>query len=127
MLRNCKVQKRNNMGKCNVPDARHRSQNKNNVNTFPSIWLKISEKGQKQIAICGFYREWSKSGKQNIEEQVKSIEILTRQIDEIYSNPPRSLTSLYQLRDLSVTYMMMISKNVFYKLFGVMLMLITLN
>ena len=49
---------------------------------FPSIWLEIKQNHRKNLLICGFYREWSKDGLLNSEEQLSAIKILTSQIEK---------------------------------------------
>ena len=49
---------------------------------FPSIWLEQNFPGNKKTLIGGFYREWSRGGKDSIPDQVESIAILTSQFDK---------------------------------------------
>ena len=36
----------------------------------------------KNTLIAGFYREWSQNGRDSIEDQIKSMDIFTKQIDK---------------------------------------------
>ena len=29
---------------------------------FPSIWLEMKRRNEKELLICGFYREWTRNG-----------------------------------------------------------------
>ena len=49
---------------------------------FPSIWLELSLTGMKKIVIGGFYREWTRDGKDSISDQLKRIGVLTEQFDK---------------------------------------------
>ena len=48
---------------------------------FPSIWLELKQEHKQNILICGIYREWSKEGLLNLEEQLTAFKILTKQIE----------------------------------------------
>ena len=53
---------------------------------FSSIWLEHNNKCDKPLKIGGFYREWSRNGNKLTEnEQVKSIETLTEQMEQAVS------------------------------------------
>ena len=45
---------------------------------FPSIWIEISERGQQEIVIGGFYGEWTREGVRTEESQIKNIEALDK-------------------------------------------------
>ena len=40
---------------------------------FPSIWCEESRETERNVLICGFYREWSTEGIRSAEAQKKSI------------------------------------------------------
>ena len=48
---------------------------------FASIWMEVKNEKEKNVLVCGYYREWSTVGKKSIESQVDAMKILTRQID----------------------------------------------
>ena len=50
--------------------------------SFPSIWAEIENKKEKNLLICGFYREWSKNGDNTKERQMEALKIFTMQIEK---------------------------------------------
>ena len=46
---------------------------------FPSIWIEIERKHERNILVCGFYREWSIDGQKNNKTQLDAIKVLTDQ------------------------------------------------
>ncbi len=40
---------------------------------FPSIWLEITRSKQKNLLICGFYREWTRNGNNSENEQLLDL------------------------------------------------------
>ena len=49
---------------------------------FPSIWLEINKEHDQKSLVGGYYREWTIEGLLNTEEQLKSIKILTSQMEK---------------------------------------------
>jgi hypothetical protein len=49
---------------------------------FPSIWIEIERKNVKNILICGFYREWTRTstGSRTDREQIENLQVLTEQM-----------------------------------------------
>ena len=58
---------------------------------IPTIWLELKEANQRKTAIGGFYREWTHEGTKTVEEQLKNIELLNRQIETITSKYNNSI------------------------------------
>ena len=52
---------------------------------IPSIWCEINKMNEKNLLICGFYREWSHEGERSAEIQMKAIQTLNRQIEKATS------------------------------------------
>ena len=52
---------------------------------IPSIWCEINKMNEKNLLICGFYREWSHEGERSAELQMKAIQTLNRQIEKATS------------------------------------------
>ena len=50
-------------------------------NLFPSIWVELIREGEKNILICGYYREWTINGTKITADQIKAIQELTRQME----------------------------------------------
>ena len=48
---------------------------------FPSIWVEMIREGEKNILICGYYREWTINGTKNTSDQIKAIQELTKQLE----------------------------------------------
>ena len=48
---------------------------------FPSIWVEMIREGEKNILICGYYREWTINGTKNTSDQIKAIQELIRQME----------------------------------------------
>ena len=48
---------------------------------FPSIWLEITRSKQKNLLICGFYREWTRNGNNSENEQSVRLKILINQME----------------------------------------------
>ena len=38
---------------------------------FPSIWMEIKRRNEKELLFCGFYREWTRNGINSEEQQLK--------------------------------------------------------
>ncbi len=49
---------------------------------FPSIWLEITRSKQKNLLICGFYREWTRNGNSSENEQSVRLKILINQMEQ---------------------------------------------
>ena len=49
---------------------------------FPSIWLEITRSKQKNLLICGFYREWTRNGNSSENEQSVRLKILMNQMEQ---------------------------------------------
>ena len=49
---------------------------------FPSIWLEMTRNNEKGCIISGFYREWTRNGIRSEEEQLKSMEVFTKQMEQ---------------------------------------------
>ena len=49
---------------------------------FPSIWLEITRSKQKNLLICGFYREWTRNGNSSENEQSIRLKILINQMEQ---------------------------------------------
>ena len=50
---------------------------------FPSIWLEFSPTKENKVTIGGFYREWTHNGIKSTEEQVKCMELFSKQIETV--------------------------------------------
>ena len=48
---------------------------------FPSIWLEIDQEKQKNILVCGFYREWTREGSNSEHDQSIRLKILCDQME----------------------------------------------
>ena len=60
---------------------------------FPSIWCELRKANEKNILMCGFYREWTSEGIRSAEAQRKSISLFTNQIEKA-SNEYKSVSIL---------------------------------
>ena len=49
---------------------------------FPSIWCEEVRENDKNLRICGFYREWSTNGIRSVETQLKSIRTFVNQLEK---------------------------------------------
>jgi len=49
---------------------------------FPSIWFEITRSKQKNLLICGFYREWTRNGNNSENEQLVRLKILINQMEQ---------------------------------------------
>ena len=57
---------------------------------FPSIWCEQRRANEKNVLLCGFYREWSTEGIRSAEAQRNSISLFTNQIEKA-SNESKSI------------------------------------
>ena len=48
---------------------------------FPSIWCEETRVNEKNLLICGFYREWCSEGVRSIKSQVESLRIFNTQLE----------------------------------------------
>jgi exonuclease III len=49
---------------------------------FPSIWLEITREHQKNVLVCGVYREWNRDGLKTEKDQKHRLKILTSQLEK---------------------------------------------
>ena len=49
---------------------------------FPSIWIEINREHQKNLLICGFYREWNRDGLKNETDQLNRLKHFSEQIQK---------------------------------------------
>jgi hypothetical protein len=47
---------------------------------FPAIWTEINREHQKNLLICGFYREWNRDGLKNETYQLNRLKQFSEQI-----------------------------------------------
>ena len=45
--------------------------------------MEINTTRENKIIIGGFYHEWTHNGSKTVEEQVKNMEVFTKQIEEV--------------------------------------------
>ena len=57
---------------------------------FPSIWLEITRSKQKNLLICGFYREWTRNGNNSENEQSVRLKILINQMERATNEKKQS-------------------------------------
>ena len=55
---------------------------------FPSIWLEEKRELEKNLLICGFYREWSHEGLKSSKIQLEAIQVFCAQIEKAKINNP---------------------------------------
>ena len=48
---------------------------------FPTIWLEITRNNQKNLLVCGFYREWTRNGNNTENEQSLRLKIIIDQME----------------------------------------------
>ena len=67
-----------------ISDKQHNIHARRDLMTseFPSIWCEENRENEKNVLICGFYREWSTDGIRSAEAQKKSINLFTDQIEK---------------------------------------------
>ena len=50
---------------------------------FPSIWVELDRKNEKNVIIGGFYREWTRNGESSYEKQMENLRIITEQFEKV--------------------------------------------
>jgi hypothetical protein len=66
-------------------------------NEFPSIWLEITRSKQKNLLICGFYREWTRNGNNSENEQSVRLKILINQMERA-TNEKKKLLYCWEMQ-----------------------------
>ena len=58
---------------------------------FPSIWIELSDQHSKKLLIGGFYKELTRDGRGNEEDQITRMKVFTEQIEAASKIAKKSL------------------------------------